>query len=287
MHEPLLMRRAITLFALVIVSVWVWTLPVGTGAATAQYVRVSFLDVGQGDAILIESPSGKQMLVDGGRNTSVLRALQQEVSFFDRHLDYVVATHPDQDHIGGLIDVLARYDIDTVITTDNQADTATASTFQTAIATEEATVELAKRGQFYDLGSGVIVEVLWPEQSVMNEERNASSIVLQVRYGDIEFMLTGDAPKRIEEYLVLAYGEHLESEVLKAGHHGSRTSTSELFLDEVAPQFAVISAAADNSYGHPHVEVTDALFNAGVDMFETAKQGTVTFLSDGESVWVE
>ena len=100
-------------------------------------------------------------------------------------------------------------------------------------------------------------------------------------------MLTGDSPKSIEEYLVLVEGEYLESDVLKAGHHGSRTSTSELFLAEVSPSYAVISAGKDNSYGHPHLEVTDALFNAGIETFNTADQGHVIFWSDGEDLTVK
>jgi competence protein ComEC len=116
-------------------------------------------------------------------------------------------------------------------------------------------------------------------------ETNTSSIVLQLVYGDSEFLFMGDSPKSIEEYLVLIEGEHLQSDVLKIGHHGSRTSTSELFLDEVQPQFAVISAGKENSYGHPHVEVTDMLFNFRVEMLETAEEGTITFLSDGSQLW--
>ena len=118
-------------------------------------------------------------------------------------------------------------------------------------------------------------------------DNNASSIVVKLTYGDTSFLLTGDSPKRIEEYLVLVEGEHLKSTVLKAGHHGSRTSTSELFLDEVDPEYAVISAGVDNRYGHPHVEVMDMLFNKHIEVHETAKEGTITFASDGHDVWVE
>ncbi len=115
-------------------------------------------------------------------------------------------------------------------------------------------------------------------------ESNTSSIVARLVYGETAFMLTGDSPKSIEEYLVLVEGEHLKSDVLKVGHHGSRTSTAELFLAEVDPDHAVISAGQDNAYGHPHVEVTDLLFNYGVETYNTAEVGRVVFHSDGQTV---
>jgi competence protein ComEC len=287
MSDVRVRARLMTLLIMMVLSVGVWVAPSSLAGTGIPVLTVSFLDVGQGDAILIESPTGQQLLVDGGRNSTVLQALGRELSFFDRDLDYVVATHPDQDHIGGLVDVFERYQVATVLLTENQSDTVTNEAFRDAVTKESARIIVAKRGQIIDLGGGVVVEVLWPEIGVEAEESNASSVVLLVRYGDVEFLLTGDAPKRIEEYLVRSYSEYLESEVLKVGHHGSRTSTSELFLAEVSPQFAVISASADNSYGHPHVEVTDALFNAGVEILSTAEIGTVTFMSDGALLWLE
>ena len=143
----------------------------------------------------------------------------------------------------------------------------------------------ARRGQTFDLGDGVKLMVLFPDTDPTEFESNTASIVTRLVYGDTAFMLTGDSPKSIEEYLVLVEGEHLQSDVLKAGHHGSRTSTSELFLAEVDPDYAVISAGKDNSYGHPHVEVTDALFNYGVETFSTADSGHVVFWSDGKTVY--
>ena len=148
-------------------------------------------------------------------------------------------------------------------------------------------VTIAKRGQRFDLGSGVFLDILFPDIDVTEYETNTSSIIARLVHGSHSFMLTGDSPKSIEEYLVLIEGENLESDVLKVGHHGSRTSTSELFLGEVDPDFAVISAGKGNSYGHPHVEVTDMLFNAGVETFNTADYGHVIFWSDGETLTVK
>lgn len=275
-----------SLIVLALGAAGVWaTLLIDTQAAPLQ-LEVSFLDVGQGDAILIEAPSGAQVLVDGGASGAVLRELAAELPLLDDDLDLVVATHPDTDHVGGLVDVLERYTVGQILLTENEGESDAAQAFARAAEAEEADITMARRGQVWRLDASTTLEVLFPETDVSEMESNASSVVLKLSYGTHDFLLTGDAPKRMEEYLVLAFGEHLESEVLKVGHHGSRTSTAEPFLAAVDPDYAVISAGADNRYGHPHVEITDALFNAGVTVLETAASGTVTFISDGATLRV-
>lgn len=251
-----------------------------------ELLCVAFLDVGQGDAIFMQSPSGRQLLIDTGRNQEVLRGLGEVMSFSDREIDYVLATHPDADHIGGLSDVLDRFKVAHVIRTANESDSSLWEEAEKKIEAEGAVVTIARRGQRFDLGDGVFLDILFPDVDVSEYESNTASIVARLVYGETSFMLTGDSPKSIEEYLVLVEGEYLESDVLKVGHHGSRTSTSELFLVEVSPSYAVISAGKDNSYGHPHLEVTDALFNAGIETFNTADQGHIIFWSDGEDLTV-
>lgn len=248
---------------------------------------VVFLDVGQGDAIFIQSPSGRQMLVDTGRDQGVLRGLGEVMSFRDRHIDVIMVTHADADHIGGLMDVLERFEVSHMIRTENESDTALWQGSEREMNAEGATITMARRGQKVDLGSGVFLEILFPDTDPSSMETNTASIVARLTYGETSFLLTGDSPKSIEEYLVLIEGENLQSDVLKVGHHGSRTSTSEMFLDEVLPSYAVISAGKDNSYGHPHVEVTDALFNAGVEALSTAERGHVVFWSDGNELSVK
>lgn len=263
----------------------VWTIPDSSSAAAEKYLQIHFLDVGQGDATLIETPDGVQVLIDGGPNGTVLRQLAERMSFFDRSIDMVIGTHPDTDHIGGLIDVFARYAIATILVTENTGSSATARTYQDAAAYEGAEVVYARTGQVFELGASTTLRVLYPESDPADMESNASSIVVQLVYGDTEVLLTGDSPKRIEEYLVRTQQTGLQSDILKIGHHGSRTSTSELFLEEVGPQFAIISAAKDSRYGHPHVEVTDMLSNYAVETSRTAEEGTITFLSDGVHTW--
>lgn len=292
MDEALVMKRwyVILIGLFLVLLVW-WpelsNARLGHDVCDPTLLCVVFLNVGQGDAIFIQSPSGVQMLIDAGRDGGVLRELGEVMNFSDRDIDYVLMTHPDADHIGGFVEVLERFVVLNIIRTSNTSDTDLWQRVESLIDSEKSEVHLARRGQRYDLGDGVWLEILFPDIDPTGLESNKSSIVAKLVYGDASFMLTGDSPKSIEEYLVLIEGEYLQSDVLKVGHHGSRTSTSELFLAEVQPTYAVISAGADNSYGHPHLEVTDLLFNYGVEIFSTA-EGRVVFWSDGEEVeWRE
>lgn len=257
-----------------------------SGVCDPTLLCVVFLDVGQGDSIFIQSPSGVQIVIDAGRDSSVLRELGAVMEFSDRTIDYILITHPDADHISGFMEILDRYKVGQVIRTENESDTSIFGGVERKIDEERATVHFARRGQRYDLGDGVVLEILFPDTDPKEMESNTSSIVARLIYRETAFMLTGDAPKSIEEYLVLVEGEYLKSDVLKVGHHGSRTSTSEMFLAEVDPDYAVISAGKDNSYGHPHVEVTDLLFNYGVETYNTGEVGRVVFVSDGKGVYL-
>jgi competence protein ComEC len=281
MEERVWRARLMSVTVLTILSLGIWGSLSTKAEVSSPVLEVSFLDVGQGDATLIQTVSGTQVLIDGGAHAGVLRELAAQLPLFDGDIDLVVATHPDTDHVGGLVDVLERYDVQHILMTENQGDSPAAKSFQEAVTHEGASVTMARRGQLWQLDASTTLEVLFPETDPTQMESNASSIILRLTYGSHSFLFTGDAPKRIEEYLVLAEGENLQSNVLKVGHHGSRTSTSELFLAEVSPQYAVISYGADNRYGHPHVEVTDLLFNEGVEILETARAGAITFESDG------
>lgn len=252
---------------------------------SCECLVVSFLDVGQGDAILIETPDGFEMLIDGGPNAAVLRELSKERSFFDREIDVVVTTHPDLDHIGGLVDVLKRYKVQTILRTENKNDKSAAEAFAAAAQKEKAEEILADAGQVLQLGASTTIQIFSPTGDERQWESNASSIVLRVVYGNTSFMLTGDAPQEIEDYLVKTYGTQLDSDVLKLGHHGSKTSSSEAWLDTVTPQYAVVSAGLDNKYGHPHQDVMQRVFARNIQTSHTGTDGTITFYSDGIKVW--
>jgi len=254
----------------------------------ADLLQVTFLDVGQGDAIFIESPSGMQVLVDGGKGNAVLRELQKTMGYFDRDIDMVVATHPDLDHIGGLIDVLKRYKVRSILMTENIGKTPAFEAFQLFVEREGVEIMYARAGQVFDLGRGpagsTTLHVLFPDHDPTSLESNSSSIVAQLVYGESEYLLTGDSPIAIETYLVSTYADTLRSDVLKAGHHGSDTSSSEIFVSAVAPTYAIISSGKDNSYGHPHKEVTDRFTAHNVIQKNTADSGSIFSVSDGAKV---
>lgn len=255
------------------------------------HLTVSFLDVGQGDAIFIDAPSGRQVLIDGGRDRSVLRELAHVMPWWDRSIDVVIATHPDADHISGLVDVLQRYRVHYIFQPGVEKNTGPAESMLLSVAKEGANEIIARRGQIIDLGSPstgsglrAYLEILFPDRDVSDVETNTASIVARLIYGDTAFMLTGDSPIAIEEYLVSIDGKNLQADVLKAGHHGSDTSSSPLFLGFVNPKFGVFSRGCDNSYGHPHEEVVEVFKRFEIQTFDTCEEGTVTFISDGENV---
>lgn len=250
-------------------------------------LAVSFFDVGQGDAIFIEGPTGVQILVDGGPNTAVLRGLGRRMSFFDRSLDAVVATHPDADHIGGLSDVFERYDVGVFFEPGVLHNTGAVSALEAALEKEKIPRTLARRGMRLLLGGGAYADVLYPDRDVFGiSDTNAGSIVLRVVYGKSEFVLTGDAPQHIERSLAAAYGTTLVSDVLKAGHHGSKTSSDETFVRAVAPQYVVFSRGCDNRYGHPAPEIVALFKKLSIPALDTCESGTITFRSNGKTLSV-
>lgn len=294
MHPSIFVIRSTTIIFLLVVAVFAHFGPaLSNGISAAVFasdvdvLTVAFLDVGQGDAIFIETPDGVQVLIDGGPDSGVVRELSKMMSFFDRSLDVVIATHSDKDHIGGLVDVLSRYEVETIVRTENKNDTDVAKRFDEGQEQEGTEVFLARSGQQLQLGASTTLLILSPEGNPAAWESNTASIVAQLEYGEHTFMLTGDAPVNIEEYIATNYSSVIESDVLKLGHHGSRTSTSDIFLDTVLPTFAVVSAGEDNSYGHPHQEVVSALTKRGIEILETGNEGTIVFKSDGKRLWLE
>jgi len=264
------------------------SLGAGAGLSSGDgLLTVAFLDVGQGDAIYIETPDGVQVLIDGGPDRGVLTELASVMPLFDRTLDVLVATHSDKDHIGGLVDVLSRYDVLNIVRTENKNDTSVTEIFAALGAKETDKLHIASAGQQLQLGASTTLAVLSPLGDPSAWESNASSIVAQLQYGDIAFMLTGDAPIGIEDYLVESYGELLQSDVLKLGHHGSKTSSGEAFLKAVLPSYAIVSAGVDNRYGHPHKEVLERVSVVEAEILSTVEKGTIIFKSDGKKVWLE
>jgi competence protein ComEC len=250
-------------------------------------LTVSFLDIGQGDSIYIESPTGTQVLIDGGADSSVLRRLSEKMPWYDRSLDLVIGTHPDADHIGGLIDVFARYKVATILHSSVSGDTSLFRTFVKTASAETPNFLEAERGEVIELGGGAYLEVLAPDRSVPGLETNTGCLVTRLVYGETSFMLPCDAPAAMEKYLVALDGERLRSTVLKPGHHGSKTSSSPIFVGYVDPEYAVFSRGCDNKYGHPSPETVETLAKFHIPTKDTCIDGTVTFVSDGKSVMIK
>jgi len=263
-----------------------------TAAATMpdERLRVSFLDVGQGDAILIQKGS-QQVLIDGGPSPQALNLeLGDRMPFWDRTIEMVVLTHPHADHITGLVEVLKRYRVEKALYPDLDDGSPLYREWLELIREKGIERNIAQYGQRIDLGDGTIIEVLnppVPPLSGTSSDLNNNSVVMRLNTGRVSFLLAGDAEWGAE-FGLIARGDNLGSTVLKVGHSGSRTSTTPEFLAGVNPRVAVISVG-ENRYGHPHDEVINRLAEelGKEHIYRTDEQGTVEFTTDGERLWVK
>jgi len=256
---------------------------------------VNFFDIGQGDAIFVEAPGGNQILIDGGPGDRVLAKLGEELPFWDRSLDLLVLTHPHADHLDGLLEVLKRYKVGMVVETGDEYDTPEYQEWRNLLREKNIPVVLARFGQEISLGGGVRLDIFYPfrdYQGVLLKNPHEANIVSRLSYGRDSFLFTGDGEKATEyEMLFIAragtYGNflNLSSDVLKVGHHGSKTSSSEDFARAVGPNLAVISAGKDNSYGHPHQATLDTLAKLNIPVSRTDEKGDIKIESDGEKWW--
>lgn len=252
--------------------------------ADARLLTIAFLDVGQGDAIYVRAPGGGDMLIDGGPDRGMLRSLAEVMPFYDRTVNVLLVSNPDKDHIAGFIPLLERFRVGAVV----EPGTIGASGVYEALKQKgdtQATRIVARRGTVIDLGGGAHFEVLFPDRDVSGVGTNTGSIVGRLIYGDTSVMFPGDAPDEIENYVLALDQEKVNSDILKVGHHGSRTSSAPEFVAAVSPQAAIISSGKNNSYGHPHKETLDTLQKAGIEVLNTADQGTIIFKSDGKTIW--
>lgn len=254
------------------------------GEKQNDYLKVAFLDVGQGDAIYIEAPNGRQILIDGGPDQKVLTELAEIMPFGDRSIDLVVVTHPDSDHIGGLPAVLENYQISMILENGGVSSTKVYQGLENEIETKNIKKEIAKRGMkiMLDPEKNIYFDILYPDRDISNLDSNDGSIVGKLIYGNESFMLTGDATNYTEN--IISWNETpetLHSNILKLGHHGSRTSNSILWLQKVNPDTTIISAGLNNRYGHPHQEVLDRLSKLKIPFLNTAEKGTIIFKTDG------
>jgi competence protein ComEC len=253
-------------------------------------LRVSFLDVGQGEAILIQKGS-QQVLVDGGPSPQALALeLGERMPFWDRTIELVVLSHPHADHLTGLVDTIQRYRVERVLYPESDYGSPLCQQWLELIGEKDIECTIARAGQEINLGNGVKIAVLnppIPPLSDTNSDVNNNSVVLSLSAGRVSFLLTGDI-EREAEFKLIARGDDLSGTVLKVGHSGSQTSTTAEFLAEVSPAVAVISVGKDNRFGHPSSDVMERLeerLGTG-NIYRTDEQGTIEFITDGERLWV-
>ncbi|PIR46905.1 MAG: MBL fold metallo-hydrolase [Candidatus Vogelbacteria bacterium CG10_big_fil_rev_8_21_14_0_10_45_14] len=271
--------KAVLLLAVVVGNIFVWY---AVGRENRDgYMTVAFLDVGQGDAIFIESPTGNQVIIDGGKDGAVLRRLGKMMPFYDRTIDLIMGTHHDLDHIGGLPLVVERYRVGAVMRPLSIKDTAISKRFEEDADTRAGMSLFAMRGQGFDLGGGASLLVLYPGETLDEKDDNENSIVAMLSYGEHKFLFTGDASQNIERKLMHMDGELLRADVLKVGHHGSKTSTDPQFVASVRPSYSVISSGCKNKFGHPHKEVIEALETVKQNILGTCESGNIVFRTNG------
>jgi competence protein ComEC len=253
-------------------------------AVNGGELSIWFFDVGQGDAIFLELPSGEQILIDGGVNDEVLSKLGSVMWPTDRTLDMIIATHADADHITGLVEVLDRYQVETIVTNGKSASTQVAQAFDLASQQEGAVLKDVREGELF-VFEEVELEVLWPNDEVLTKsDRNEQSVVVLVRYGETSVLLTGDAEAGGEEVFGGGVGD---IDVLKVGHHGSSSSTSYSFLQSIEPEYGVVSCGLENRYNHPHPIVLDRLEAVGAEIYRTDTMGDIHLISTGGEPIVE
>lgn len=252
------------------------------------FLTVAFLDVGQGDAIFIEAPNGNQVLIDGGPNGGILRELGKLMSFYDRSIDALVVSNPDADHIAGFVDVIRRYKVGALIEPGTKPATAVYRSLEESAARDGVDRIIARRGDrlILDERRGIVLDMLFPDADASGFDTNEGSLVTKLSYGDSCFLMMGDAPRAVEGYLVSLDREYLKCQLVKAGHHGSKTSSSDVFVGAASPRYAVISSGAGNRYGHPHNEVLETFERFGVKVLRTDLLGSVIVRSDGLEVFV-
>lgn len=243
-------------------------------------LEVTFLDVGQGDAILI-SRGDNQILIDGGPSgQKILEKLGENIPFWDRKIEMVMATHPDADHIAGLVDVMEKYEVQTVVDNGVSSDSQVYQKFKSTIGQYGINEVEGKENMKIKIGSEAEMEIMAPDgnQNKNNpKDTNATSIVSRLNYGVNNFLFTGDMSYDNEAALAES-GKNLESNYLKVSHHGSKYATSQLFLDKVQPKVAIISVGNGNRYGHPSPDVMERLKENGIEIHRTDQEGDIYYV---------
>ncbi len=251
-----------------------------------QNLLITFFDVGQGDAAFIEVPGGSQILIDGGPSETILSKLGRTLPFWDRSIDLVILTHPHADHVTGLVEVLKRYDVGAVLESGANYSTPEYKEWQELLQKKRTPIFYAKVGGTIHFSQNGKFDILLPGENLAGKSfKNIhdSMIVSKMHYGSTTVLFMGDAEKPLE-YQLVHNKVYLKSDVLKVGHHGSKTSSTQDFLRAVSPRYAIVQVGRKNRYGHPYQEVLDRLSSIGAAILRNDLNGDIQLKSDGTSV---
>lgn len=296
-----LIRASIAVITLLILNLSIYF----QNRSEPNILKVYFLDVGQGDSILIETPNGTQTIIDAGPNNKVINELSEVIPFFDRTIDIIIPTHSDLDHIAGFPEILRRFNIKNYFDS-GFVDNDDLNTEIKLLVQNETGIDIKKisRGDniVLDKEHNISLEILWPPANYETKENNNRSIVARLDYGETSFLFTGDAGFDVEKVLLenstiknsstteinnSTSTNILDVDILKAGHHGSKTASSLDFLEKVSPELTIISAGKDNKFGHPSQETLDRINTVGSKIKNTAEVGRILIKSDGIKYWIE
>ncbi|MFC1656798.1 ComEC/Rec2 family competence protein [Patescibacteria group bacterium] len=254
-------------------------------------LKISIFDVGQGDAILIQTPNNQQILIDGGPSKSIIDKLGDELPFWDRNIDMLISTHPHADHLSGLLEVTDRYSIDQIMTLDIDYDSGEFEAWKDYLDEFSGDIIYANFGQEIQ-ADDFVMKIIFPSKEylqIKQDNINNLSIILKIQYNDFSMLFTGDA--ECEEQIQIL-DQDINIDVLKVPHQGSRDAGCEEFLKKTSPEKAIISVAQDNQFGHPHTEHLELLHKLIPDrpdqeIYRTDKNGDIHIYSDKNKYWIE
>ncbi len=258
-------------------------IPVTLHSATPPELQVYFLDIGQGDSILIETPEHVSILVDAGSDGRVVQQLGEVLPWWQRKIDYILWTHPDHDHYGGFQSVLQKYQIGQALWNGDEDSSRAFQSLLQEVRQRNIPLRKISQGDVFQWSSGTSLRIVWPPESYLSKDKNNRSITGLLSYGNEDYLLTGDLPQAEEAQMMGQYPS-LTAEVLKVGHHGSKGSSGAGFLAALRPQYCIISVGKDNTYGHPNPEAIQRLKDAHCEIHTTADEGRVTVMTDGSTL---
>jgi len=247
--------------------------------------KIYFFDVGQGDATLIRTANQINILIDGGPDNAVIYKLGEALPFYDRQIDLMILTHPQMDHLTGLIEVIKRFEVKTIMAPDVESDSAIYQTFLEIIKQKKIKTVFVQNPLLIPIDQKTKLVFLWPQKNLLTKKSknlNDYSIVTQLIYKNTSVLVMGDFEK---EEILASQNLDLTSEILRAGHHGAKDANSDKFIKTVSPIYAVISAGQNNPYGHPHAQTLQNLNRLNINIFRTDLSGDIIFESDGRIYW--